>query len=144
MDSGDTADTVPKRAAAIGSVKICAPEAGKAGTAYIIVKTYSPGSSEPNVKRCKVSVTKPASAIVVKSGTLNVSYKKIEMRKGQNGTIEVSLDPAFSTDAGKLKLSGSGGVKLKNGIIYAVKAKDGKITVKCGKLKEVITVTVKE
>lgn len=127
-----------KRSAAISL------EAGKAGTAYIIVKTYSPGSSEPNVKLCKVSVTKPAAVIAVKSGTLKVSDKNIEMRKGQNGTVEVSLDPAFSTDAGKLKLSGSGGVKVKNGIIYAVKAKKGKITVKCGKLKEVITVTVTE
>lgn len=117
--------------------------AKSAGTAYIIVKTTSGDSSTENVQRCKVTVSAPATAITVKSGTLTVTDKKITMRKGEKGTVEVVLTPEFSTDLGKLKISGSKGITVKKGIIYAKKiTTSGKITVKCGKLKETISVTV--
>ncbi|MCR4586210.1 MAG: hypothetical protein K5686_10860 [Lachnospiraceae bacterium] len=82
----------------------------------------------------------------MKSGTLTVADKKSTMRKGEKGTVEVMLNPEFSTDLGKLKITGSGGISIKNGIIYAKKitksGKPAKITVRCGKLKETIEVTV--
>lgn len=119
-------------------------EAKAAGTAYIIVKTSGTEGKE-NVQRCKVTVSNPAKGIVISSGTLKVSNKTMTLRKGSKGTVEAVLDPVYSTDLGKLKISGKG-ITVKNGIIYANKiTKTGKpatITVKCGKLKETISVTV--
>ena len=115
-----------------------------AGTAYIYVTTVSADGKE-NLQRCKVTVTSPVTAIAVKSGSLEVNENKITMRKGKKGTVEVSLTPEFSTDLGKLKISGSGGITVKNGVISAkkiTKSKPAKLTVKCGKLKQVIEVTV--
>ena len=95
---------------------------------------------------CKVTVRIPAVKVSVESGTLTVTEsggkKIINMRKGENGIVEVVLTPEFSTDLSKVKISASGGIAIKNGIIYANKAKNGKITVKCGKKKEVVTVKV--
>nr|MCR4585866.1 hypothetical protein [Lachnospiraceae bacterium] len=120
--------------------------ASKAGTAYIIVTTSADDGKSVNVKRCKVTVSSPATDIRVESGSLTVKDNKISMRKGSNGTVEVMLDPEFSTDLGKVKLSGSKGIKVKNGIIYASRVsgenKPAKLTVRCGKLKKVIEVNV--
>ena len=119
-------------------------QANAAGVAYIIVKT-SGTDGNVNIRRCKVTVSSPAKAIVIKSGTLNVENKTMTLRKGTSGTIEVKLDPEYSTDLGKVKISGKG-ITIKNGIISAKKiTKTGKpatITVKCGKLEETISVTV--
>ncbi|MCR4586213.1 MAG: InlB B-repeat-containing protein [Lachnospiraceae bacterium] len=119
-------------------------QANAAGVAYIIVKT-SGTDGNVNIRRCKVTVSSPAKAIVIKSGTLNVENKTMTLRKGTSGTIEIKLDPEYSTDHGKVKISGKG-ITIKNGIISAKKiTKTGKpatITVKCGKLKETISVTV--
>ena len=120
--------------------------ANKAGTAYIIVTTSSDDGKSVNVKRCKVTVSSPATDIKVESGSLAVTDGKMTMRKGSNGTVEVKLDPEFSTDLGKLKLSGSKGIKVKNGIICATKVSGennpAKLIVRCGKLKKEIEVTV--
>ena len=68
------------------------------------------------------------------------------MRKGTNGTVKAVLVPEYSTDALSVKLSGTGGVTVKKGIIYAKRVtkpgKPAKVTVKCGKLKYVVEVTV--
>ncbi|MCR5118733.1 MAG: carboxypeptidase regulatory-like domain-containing protein [Lachnospiraceae bacterium] len=115
------------------------------GTAYIYVKTVS-ADGKQNMQRCKVSVTSPATAIAVKSGSLSVSDKNtIQLRKGEKGTVEVSLIPGYSTDLNKLKISGSGGITVKNGVIFAkkiTKGKPAKLIVRCGKLKQVVEVTV--
>ena len=108
------------------------------GTAYIIVSTQSSGSEVPNVKKCKVTVTCHASGIVV-------SEEQITMRRGSYQYIEASVIPEFSTDAPKLKMTGSGGVTVKNGLVYAkslTKDKPAKILLKCGKVTRTIEVTV--
>ena len=119
----------------------------EAGTAYIVVKTKAEGSETVNVQRCKITVTSPAKKLVIKSGTLTVdtsgAQKTMTLRKGTSGTIEAMLDPANSTDLSKLKITASKGVTIKNGVITAKKITDkAVITVKCGKLKETINVTV--
>ncbi|MCR5502602.1 MAG: hypothetical protein K6F53_06315 [Lachnospiraceae bacterium] len=124
------------------------------GTAYIIIKTRNKNSVSPNVQRCKVTVTRPATAIAAESGTLQIGVseenkKVLTMRLGSCGTIEALVDPDNTTDIGKVKITGSGGVTVKNGLIYATKltkptkGKYAKITVSCGKkLKETVYVTV--
>ncbi|MCR4586223.1 MAG: hypothetical protein K5686_10925 [Lachnospiraceae bacterium] len=120
--------------------------AHNAGTAYVIVKSMTDGSDKVNVARCKITVSSPAKSIAVKSGTIEVNDSKAVMRKGEKGTVEVVLDPEFSTDLAKVKITASGGLTVKKGVIYAKKVtkegKPAKITVKCGKLKQIITVTV--
>nr|MCR5179572.1 Ig-like domain-containing protein [Lachnospiraceae bacterium] len=118
------------------------------GVAYIVVKSRSAenAAGDRNVKRCKVTVTSPATAIRAESGTLKIEQigtrKTITMRRGTNGTVKVALDPAYSTDAGKIKVKASGGISYKNGIITAGKLKPAKLVVQCGKLKETVYVTV--
>ncbi len=124
------------------------------GTAYIIVKTRNKNSVSPNVQRCKVTVTRPATAIAAGSGTLQIGVseenkKVVTMRLGSCGTIEALVDPDNTTDLDKVKITGSGGVTVKNGLICATKltkptkGKYAKITVSCGKkLKETVYVTV--
>ncbi len=126
--------------------------AKKPGTAYIIVKSRAIGAEEGsyNVQRCKISVKTPAQAIRVESGSLNVadsgSNKTVTMRKGAKGTLEIGLDPEYSTDIGIIKVKGSGGVSYKNGIITATKVtksgKPAKLKVTCGKKKQIVYVTV--
>ncbi|MCR5118627.1 MAG: hypothetical protein K6B44_03270, partial [Lachnospiraceae bacterium] len=127
----------------ITTVKLTAKNAG---TAYVVVKSIAGDSDKVNVKRCKITVSSPAKSIAVKSGSIEVNDNKAVMRKGEKGTVEVVLNPEFSTDLAKVKISGSGGITVKKGVIYAKKiTKDGKpakLTVKCGKLKETIEVTV--
>ncbi|MCR5118647.1 MAG: hypothetical protein K6B44_03480, partial [Lachnospiraceae bacterium] len=75
------------------------------------------------------------------------SNLKMELRKGTSGTIEAVIEPVGSTDMGKLKITGAGGVSVKNGVITAKKeTKAGKpatIKVKCGKISKKIEVTIK-
>ncbi len=123
--------------------------AKRAGTAYIVVK--SSGSDEKeNVKLCKITVKTPAESISAESGTLELSesdsQKTLTMRKGSCGTINAVLSPAYSTDIGKVKIKAKGGVSIKKGVIYANKItksnKPATITLQCGKLKDVVKVTV--
>lgn len=124
----------------------------RAGTAYVTV--ISSGGDDPekvNVQRCKVTVTSPATALTVESGSLSLTKSgeqssTLTMRKGTNGTVRAVLTPEHATDAGNVKMSGTGGVTVKNGIIYAKKptreGRPAKVTVRCGKLKYIIDVTV--
>ncbi len=120
--------------------------AKNAGTAYVIVKSAESDSDRINVKRCRVSVTSPAKSITLKSGTIEVSENKAVMRKGEKGTIEIKLDPEFSTDLSKIRISAAGGLSIKKGVICARKTtkpgKPAKITARCGKLKQEIEVTI--
>ncbi len=115
------------------------------GTAYITVKTSS-GVSGFNTRICRVTVKSPAKDLTVKSGSLSVSEDRIIMKKGGSGTVDVSLFPEFSTDLDKLKISGKGGITVKNGVIYARKAAGGSrpatLTVKCGRVKKTVRVEV--
>ncbi|MCR5177484.1 MAG: InlB B-repeat-containing protein [Lachnospiraceae bacterium] len=121
------------------------------GTAYIVVKSKSTESGDKmNIALCKVTVTSPATAVSIESGTLEVNEsadkKTMNMRLGQKGIVEIELDPEFSTDCGKVKLTGSGGVVVKNGVIFAKKVtkknRTAKLTVKCGKKKNTVYVTI--
>lgn len=126
--------------------------AHRAGTAYVTVTSFGGEDSEKiNVQRCKVTVTSPATALSVESGSLDPvksggQKSLLTMRKGTNGTVKAVLVPEYSTDALSVKLSGTGGVTVKKGIIYAKRVtkpgKPAKVTVKCGKLKYVVEVTV--
>ena len=120
----------------------------------MIVKTRNKGSSAPNIQRCTVTVARPATSVTAKSGTREIeeradNTKHITMRIGSFGTIEAAVEPDNTTDIGKLKIAGSGGVIVKNGLIYAQRATDpGKnkyatIKVSCGpKIVDTVYVTV--
>ncbi len=128
-----TPDTSGKKAAAKATITAHAP-----GTAYVIVRTKSEVAAGENVKKCKVTVTSPALEITV-------DEESITMRQGSYQYIKPAVNPGLSTDAPKLKISGSGGVTVKNGVIYAktiTKAKPATITIKCGKVTKKISVTV--
>ncbi|MCR5177458.1 MAG: hypothetical protein K6C95_00575, partial [Lachnospiraceae bacterium] len=124
------------------------------GTAYIVVKSRAKASEDGkvNIRRCKVTVKSPVQAVHVEDGTLDVEQngtkKTITMRKGTKGTVEVVLDPEYSTDLGNIKIKATGGITYKNGIITAGKVtkagKPAKLKVTCGKKKETVYVTVKK
>ncbi|MCR5591725.1 MAG: hypothetical protein K6F73_09365 [Lachnospiraceae bacterium] len=146
-------DKAGKKGTAKATIK-----ANNPGTAYIIVKTKNRTSGAPNVQRCTVNVTRPATAITAKSGTLEIetrsisqlgNVKHITMRVGSYGTIEADVTPDNTTDIGKLKIAGTAGVTVKNGLIYAQRVTDptknkyAKITVSCGpKIVDTVYVTV--
>ena len=121
------------------------------GMATIVVKSTAYGDSF-NVQCCKVTVAAPVSALSIGSGTLAVSEsggrKELTMRLGTSGTVDIKTTPEITTDQGKIKLSGSGGITIKNGLVYANKVtKSGnyaKLAVKCGKLTDTVYVTVTE
>ncbi len=124
------------------------------GTAYVFVATKGEGSASANVKKCKVTVTSPAKTITLEDGSITLppagsdGVYEISMRQGTYGTVAATVSPSYSTDAGKIKWSGTGGVTVKNGLISAKKVtgsgKYAYVTVKCGKAtpaKIKITVT---
>ncbi|MCR5267119.1 MAG: hypothetical protein K6E16_01195 [Lachnospiraceae bacterium] len=143
-------------------------KANNPGTAYVIVKSRDKAAAIPNVQRCKVTVTRPVTNVSAISGTLKIGKGKINvydsknrvyvdsqedvkiltMRKGSCGTIDTLVTPYDTTDLSKVKISASGGVKIKNGVIYATtltkpeKGNYAKVTVTCGKLKDTVYVTV--
>ncbi len=131
-----------KKGRAVASLKPKRP-----GTAYVVVKSTSEDGSVVNVKRCKIKVTSPAKAISIGSGTLEVQDgKTMTMKAGESGCVRILLDPGFSTDWEKVKLKGSGGITVRDGVIYAKRAtgelKPAKLTAKCGKLKATVEVIV--
>ncbi len=126
------------------------------GTAYVFVATKGEGSASANVKKCKVIVTSPAKTITLEDGSISLppvsgdGIYEITMRQGTYGTVAAVVSPSYSTEAGRIKWSGTGGVTVKNGLIYAKtitkpdKNKYAYVTVKCGKAAPVkikITVT---
>ncbi|MBQ7482352.1 MAG: hypothetical protein IJT80_10810 [Lachnospiraceae bacterium] len=142
--------------------------ANNPGTAYIIVKSRNKENTAVNIQNCKITVTRPATAVSAVSGTLkiengpiNVYDKKtrtyvpseddvkiLTMRKGSRGTIEALLTPYDTTDTSNVKIQAQGGVSIKNGMIFAsslTKPEKGgyaKVTVTCGKLKDTVYITV--
>ena len=77
--------------------------------------------------------------VVIDEATNSVT---MTMRPGSYDRFIVDLKPyvtAYSTDATKLSWSASGGVTVKNGVVFAKKAtkegKPAKLTVKCAKSK---------
>ena len=111
------------------------------GTTYIYY-TLNEGNAfdfdHANIKRCKVTVTSPAESITTDAG------EGITLRQGAYQFVDASVVPALSTDGGKIKWSASGGVTVKNGLVYAKKKtnKESYVTVKCGKQTKKIPVTI--
>ncbi|MBO4902287.1 MAG: hypothetical protein J5518_05790 [Lachnospiraceae bacterium] len=155
-------DTKGKKGAATIRIK-----ANNPGYTYIIVKSRNKGQLYANIQRCKVTVTRPATAVTAVSGTLKIGsgpikvynrktrqyddsedVKILTMRKGSCGTIEAMITPYDSTDLKNVKISASGGVKIKNGVLYATsltkpeKGSYAKVTITCGKLKDIVYITV--
>lgn len=117
------------------------------GKTFITVKTTSGDGKEVNIRRCHVTVARPAEKIVIKSGTLKVSDKNtITMKKGESGTVRISLLPEDSTDMDNLRIRGSGGISVENGVIYAKRAtstgKQAKLMIRCGSLREVVWIRI--
>ncbi|MCR5508306.1 MAG: hypothetical protein K6F34_06440 [Lachnospiraceae bacterium] len=158
------ADTKGKKGTATMRIR-----ANNPGFAYIIVKSRNKAhQGAPNIQRCKVTVTQPVTGVSAVSGTLKIStgpikvYNKktrvyedsetpekiLTMRKGSCGTIETLVTPYDATDLKNVKISASGGVKIKNGVISATtltkpeKGGYAKVTVTCGKLKDTVYITV--
>lgn len=155
-------DTKGKKGAATIRIR-----ANNPGFTYIIVRSRNKDQPYANIQRCKVTVTRPATAVTAVSGTLKIGsgpikiynrktrqyedsedVKILTMRKGSYGTIEALLTPYDSTDLKNVKISASGGVKIKNGMICATtltkpeKGGYAKVTVTCGKLKDTVYITV--
>ncbi|MBQ9438194.1 MAG: InlB B-repeat-containing protein, partial [Lachnospiraceae bacterium] len=120
--------------------------AGSTGTAYIFVKTRRIGQEVVNSKKCKVQVSSPGEKLSLESGSLQIEDGMVTMRLGEYGVLGAKLDPAASADFSKVKWQASGGVSVKNGLVYAAKVSQGEkyasVTVKCGKLSDKILVRV--
>lgn len=146
------------------------------GTAYVYVKTKLEDSSSYNIRVCKVTVTAKASEVEITGDSankmtgytedelkkMNISVKStdpvdknniglIELKQGECDRLFTSLTPANTTDIVNMKWTVSGGVTIKNGVVYAKKAsavKKGittpaKVTLTCGKKKYMIYIVVK-
>jgi predicted outer membrane repeat protein len=146
------------------------------GTAYVTVKTKLDDSESYNIKVCKVTVTAKTAEIEISGDSegkfktytadelkaMNINVKKtdpvnmqaigyIELKQGEYDRLFTSISPDDTTDLVKMKWTVSGGVTIKNGVVYAKKAsavKGGKITpakvkVTCGKKKYMIYIVVK-
>ena len=129
------------------------------GTAYVVVKSKNKtDETKYNLRTVKITVKSSSPKIVLvkdSEGLLprdeNTGDVVIDeatnsvtmtMRPGSYDRFTVDLKPyvtAYSTDATKLSWSASGGVTVKNGVVFAKKAtkegKPAKLTVKCAKSK---------
>ena len=107
----------------------------KIGTATITVTTEK--GAEASIK---IKVQKNP----VKTTKLTFSKKKITLKKGKTYTIKVNKTPITSLEKTTYKTSNKKVATVTNkGKIKAKKAGNAKITVKCGKKKVTIQVTVK-
>ena len=149
-----TADAKGSKASATATVK-----AKGIGTAYVVVKSKNKtDETKYNLRTVKITVKSSSPKIVLvkdSEGLLprdeNTGDVVIDeatnsvtmtMRPGSYDRFTVDLKPyvtAYSTDATKLSWSASGGVTVKNGVVFAKKAtkegKPAKLTVKCAKSK---------
>ena len=133
------------------------------GTAYVVVKSIDKENEAlVNQRIIKITVKSSNPSIVLKGDSASLlpldENGKVKLEADNSVTINMSqgsydrffteLDPGQSTDATKLKFSASGGVTVKNGVVYANKAtKDGKpakVIIKCAKSRPVtILINVK-
>lgn len=155
-------DTKGKKGAATIRIR-----ANNPGFTYIIVRSRNKDQPYANIQRCKVTVSRPATVVTAVSGTLKIksgpiqvynkktrqyedseNVKILTMRKGSCGTLEALVTPYDASNLNSVKITASGGVKIKNGVIYATtltkpeKGSYAKVTVSCGKLKDTVYITV--
>ena len=120
------------------------------GTTYVIVKGVNDtDESKYNQRIVKVTVVASNPEIYVSGDSQNAydeDANKITLKKGSYDRIYIEFDPEQNTDGGKLSWKGSGGITVKNGVIYAGKVtkpnKPATLTISCGKTKGKITVVV--
>ena len=110
----------------------------KKGTATITVTTVK--GAKVTVKVVVKEVKIPTKKIKVS----NVKKGKLSLKSGKSFGLNVVITPSNSTDAVKYTSSDNRIVTVdKNGKIKAVKKGKAKVTITSGKIKSVITVTVK-
>ena len=110
----------------------------KKGTATITVTTVK--GAKVTVKVVVKEVKIPTKKIKVS----NVKKGKLSLKSGKSFGLNVVITPSNSTDAVKYTSSDNKIVTVdKNGKIKAVKKGKAKVTITSGKIKSVITVTVK-
>ncbi len=114
----------------------------KAGTAKVTVTLKSGVSASVTVSVQKGNVKTTGITVAAKTGT--VKNKKLTLKKGAKETLLVTLAPLTSKEKISFSSSNSKIVKVSGkGQLTAKKAGKAKITVKAGKKKTVVTVTVK-
>lgn len=115
----------------------------KAGTAKVTVTLKSGASASVVVTVQKEKAETTGITVTTTAGA--VKNKKLTLKKGGSVTLIVTLIPAESKDKISFSSSNSKIVKVnKKGKLVGKKAGKAKITVKAGKKKTVITVTVKK
>lgn len=123
-------------------------EALRPGFVYITVTSWDPSAPEKiNRKRIKVTVKSPVESVKISDSMGLIKdeggSKTMKIRKGCKDSLTAVIVPDFSTDISRIKITGSGGVSVKNGVLHAKKVSEkAKITVKCGKYTETIKVVV--
>jgi outer membrane scaffolding protein for murein synthesis (MipA/OmpV family) len=128
------------------------------GTAYVLVTVTDSTNKLVNRMMTKVTVrsSNPKLILVRDSAGIMSSLDRddygnikldpnnsvtISMQEGQYDRLFIGISPEQSTDAGAISYSASGGVTVKNGVVYAKKEtkkdKPAKVVVKCKKSKPI-------
>lgn len=118
--------------------------AKKVGTAKITVTTKSGAKAVVTVKVQKKAVTTKKITVTAKNAV--IKKNKMALKKGKSVNLIVTLNPITSTDKVTYSLTAKDKKIIsisKSGKLKAKKAGTAKFTVKAGKKKVVITVTVK-
>ena len=106
---------------------------------YLFIK-YSPGTEKADLDKYFNLKAEDDVGVVWQGELSETVAKKYDDR------IYIEFDPEQNTDGGKLSWKGSGGITVKNGVIYAGKVtkpnKPATLTISCGKTKGKITVVV--
>ena len=144
--SSDTDVVTVRDTSADGKYSADVAPAG-AGTAFIIVSAADSSTGAVNTQVCRVNVTKPVSGIAISSDNTEGAVTELSLDPGELSVLKAVLTPGDTTDAAKVRWSSnSGAVKVKNGVLTAVKAtKSGHpavITASIGRYKAVVKVTV--
>ncbi|MBO4373977.1 MAG: hypothetical protein J5829_02615 [Lachnospiraceae bacterium] len=130
-----------KNAIATATVSACG-----AGSAYLIAKVTDNETGLTNVNRCKVTVNVPIQLMFISKDSLGLLNGDTigQLRKGQKDTLFVDIFPESPTNINKVTWSAKGGVKVKNGVVQAVKVTKGlsTVTVRCGNVRHTIYINV--
>ena len=127
------------------------------GTAYVVVEGTNPGSSLTNRAVMKITVKATAPDIEFTNDTLSAlsdDCTTLTLKQGSYDRLAANISCPIPGDTSvtynvseKITWSGSGGVTVTDGVVYAKKisknGKTAKVTVKCGKSKKELKIIVK-
>lgn len=144
MTKGDSVaswkSNAPKVATVSSKGKITGKKAGTA-TITVTLKSGIKATVKVTVQKKAVATTK----LTVTGKSTKIKSNKLTLKKGKSETLITSLTPVTSTDKVTYTTSDKKIVTVsKTGKLTAKKTGKAKITVKAGKKKVVITVTVKK